>query len=460
MSVNAPPPSPDRARGPGKRFERWWTSERIAEAKGLLAESKTVVEACAKFSQIAGRPVSSFNMAHAFQAAHLASPSSFLPGAITVDVLEEDWKEIMPAGQRLKGNSTLHRKGVIQHQWVKTERDSVDPPDVPKVPEGFSITDVSTNVDAQGQVRTQWTKAKQDEQTRFRKFWDACEEAAKSYEGLAASVPAPSSCNDALMTVYALGDPHIGMLAWARETGEDFDLKIAERDLIRAIDILVDRAPASKRAAFVNVGDFFHSQSDAQTTPHGGNKLDVDSRWSKVLEIGCHVQQRMVDRLLTKHQIVDVVEIPGNHDPQMAVMLALWLRSYYRNEPRVIVHDANNPYVYLRHGKTLIGISHGDGAKLDALPGIMAADRPEDWGTTLFRVWITGHVHHDQEKEFPGCTVRSIRTLATRDFWHHWRGYRSMQSLTSTTYDSEWGEQDRATVGLRLVRAVIGEHAL
>lgn len=47
------------------------------------------------------------------------------------------------------------------------------------------------------------------------------------------------------------------MLAHRDESGEDFDLKIATRDLQRATKALVDRSPASEHALILNLGDFF-----------------------------------------------------------------------------------------------------------------------------------------------------------------------------------------------------------
>jgi hypothetical protein len=83
----------------------------------------------------------------------------------------------------------------------------------------------------------------------------------------------------------------------------------------------------------------------------------------------------------------------------------------------------------------------------------MAADRPEDWGATDYRVWFTGHIHHQTRKEFPGCVIESFRTLAARDYWHAWKGYRSGQSLSCITLHKEYGEITRSTVDIRLDNA-------
>ncbi len=364
------------------------------------------------------------------------------------------WTHPVPEGHRIKGNSTLYgADGTVEEQWVKSERDSDDPPGVEPVPEGHHISKVSTLLDAQGKVRAQWLQAPKDEQTRWDEFWKACERNAEKYKGAASPTKPPEFSDGDTCTIYPLGDPHIGMLSWAKETGQDFDLQIAERDLTRAVDLLVDRSPPSKLAILANVGDFFHAEGDDQRTPTGGNKLDCDTRSAKIVEVGLCIVRHLVDRLLEKHEVVIIVNVPGNHDPKLARMLNMWLAAIYEREPRVQVKDNRNPYMYIRHGKNLLGFAHGDGAKREQLPSIMAADQPADWGCTEYRVWITGHIHHETRKEFPGCIVESFRTLAARDYWHAWKGYRSGQSLSCITLHAEYGEITRSTVDIKLVRA-------
>lgn len=367
---------------------------------------------------------------------------------------DHNWKHAVPDGHRIKGNSTLFNSdGTVDQQWVKSERDSDDPPAFEPVPEGHLIKKVSTLLDAQGQVRAQWLQAPKDEQTRWDQFWAACERNVERYKGAAEPVAPPVFSDDETCTIYPLGDPHIGMLSWAKETGQDFDLQIAERDLLRAVDLLVDRAPASKTAILGNVGDFFHAEGDDQLTPRGGNKLDCDTRSAKIYDVGFSIMRHLAVRMLEKHAFVILVNVPGNHDPKAARMLNMWLAAVFEREPRVQVTDNRNPYIYLRHGKCLFGFAHGDGAKAEQLPTIMAADEAAAWGETEFRVWHTGHIHHITRKEFPGCMVESHRTLAARDYWHSHKGYRSGQSLSCITYHKQYGEITRSTVDIKLVRS-------
>lgn len=401
---------------------------RLLEAQAVLAKHSTVKAAAAELG------VTSDALTNLFRRSGDKSASYYL-GRVTV-----------PEGHRVRGNSTLQdADGNIDRRWIKTERDSGDPPKYP-IPAGHEVG--STLVDGQGEIRAQWLKPKPNA-VDPELFWKAAEKHLESYRGIAGMMIPPEQTDDRLLALYPLGDPHIGMLAWGRETGgQDFDVRIAERDLYRVVDMVADRMPGARRAVLANVGDFFHAENDSQLTPASKNKLDCDDRWLKVTEIGFSLMRRMIDRLLQKHAELDVFNVPGNHDPQMARMLALFLRSVYEDEPRVQIADNASPYAYLQFGKNLLGFAHGDKAKLEALPAIMATDRPAMWGTTTHRLWVTGHVHHLVRKEFPGCVCESFRTLAPRDAWHNEQGYRSGQSMTAIALHEDYGEDMRVTVPL------------
>jgi hypothetical protein len=115
------------------------------------------------------------------------------------------------------------------------------------------------------------------------------------------------------VAVYPMGDPHFGMFSWGEESGEDFDLKIAERDLCSAVDRLVDTVPACDEALIVNLGDFFHADNQAGTTTKG-TTLDTDTRWAKVLRVGVKAIRQCIESALRKHNHVTVINAIGNHD--------------------------------------------------------------------------------------------------------------------------------------------------
>lgn len=316
------------------------------------------------------------------------------------------------------------------------------------VPEGYHVKGVSTYYDKHGNVRGQWVKSQKDQEHQIALLLDAVQEISEPFRGQSKKVRAPHKTQKDLMTVYPMGDPHLGMYAWAAETGNDFDLNIAEAHLVAAVDRLVSLAPASDTAVVLNLGDFFHSDSSDNQTRRSGNPLDVDTRWAKVLAVGIRTMRRCIDKALEKHKKVTVINEIGNHDDHSAIVLSLCLDQYYENNPRVTIDTSPSHFHWIRFGACLIGVTHGDNTKPAELPGIMAADRPKDWGATRYRYWYTGHVHHDSLKEFPGCVVETFRTLAPRDAWHHMNGYRAGRDMKCDVLHAKYGRINRHIVGI------------
>jgi hypothetical protein len=83
---------------------------------------------------------------------------------------------------------------------------------------------------------------------------------------------------------------------------------------------------------------------------------------------------------------------------------------------------------------------------MEKLPGVMAADRAQDWGETAWRYWLTGHVHHESKREFPGVTVETFNTLAAKDAYAANAGYRAARNMKCIVYHAEHGEVARHTV--------------
>lgn len=268
------------------------------------------------------------------------------------------------------------------------------------------------------------------------------------YRGKLPPVDAPSTHDSDLLTVIPMGDPHFGLLTWAKEVGEDFDLRIAEELTFSAVDRLCALTPSSETALLLNLGDFYHADNSSNRTPQSGNSLDVDGRFQLIAQVGLRAMARCIRRLLEKHAKVIVRNNRGNHDPHQAYMLSLALDALFSNEPRVTVEMTPASFYYYRFGKTLIGSTHGDGAKLADLPLIMASDVPADWAASTWRVWHCGHFHHDQLKDHPGCTVETHRTLATNDAWHKHNGYRSGRDMKAVIYHRHHGEISRIRCGI------------
>lgn len=319
--------------------------------------------------------------------------------------------------------------------------------------DGISIQGTSTLYDENGDIKLQWVKTKADQEQQYQQIIEAFTETFETYRGKSHLVSVPKNSDDETITVYPMGDPHIGMYSWSDETGDDFDCEIAERDLCEAVKNLVSRSPRSQIGIVLNLGDFFHADSMENRTMRSGHALDVDTRWSRVLHIGARAMIQCVYSALKKHEKVIVKNVIGNHDDHTSQALSLALSLYFENNNRVEVDTSPSKFWYYKFGQVLLASTHGDTAKPDKLPGIMAHDRSEDWGNTKHRYWLTGHIHNKNQMEFPGVVWESFRTLAAKDAWHAAQGYRSGRDMQSITYHKDHGEVERHTMNISMLRA-------
>ena len=222
--------------------------------------------------------------------------------------------------------------------------------------------------------------------------------------------------------------------------------------MIGATAHLIEKSPECHTASIILLGDFLHYDSFESVTPSSRNLLDADGRFPKMLRAGIRLIRNMIQMALTKHHKVNVIVEIGNHDLSSSIFLMECLHNVYENEPRVEIDTSPMHYHYFKFGKCLVGTHHGHGTKMSQLPMVMAADRPEDWGSTKFRYWWTGHIHHDSAKDFHGVKVESFRILASEDAWAHQKGYRSMPGMKSITLHKDFGEVARNTVNPEMLR--------
>lgn len=347
-------------------------------------------------------------------------------------------------------------KGLINSVKEKAARQGYSPEhDMNKpVPDGFVVSGVSTYYNDDGVATGQWVKSKLTEENRLKALRDAIKEAVSDYEGKAkpTKLEKRGAHADDVLVAIPIGDPHIGMYAWSEESGENFDTEIARDDLLSAAKKLLDATPSAPKAVICNLGDFFHADNQSNQTSRSSHALDVDSRWSRVLKLGCMIMVDMIHLALKKYPEVEVINAIGNHDDHSSVMLAAFLSAYFNKESRVTIQPTVSKFNYVQFGKCLIGVTHGDTVKHADLGELMATDKPEEWGATEHRMWFVGHIHHSRKTELRGCTVESFRTLAAKDAWHAAKGYRSGRDITALVLHKEFGEVARYRCDIRMAR--------
>lgn len=314
------------------------------------------------------------------------------------------------------------------------------------VPDGFHLKGTSTLFNANGEVTQQWVKTNIDHERQAELARAAVAAICEDVRGLARPAKVPKHTNEKLCNLYTLTDCHVGMLAWGKETGADWDLKIAEATLTGAFSHLVEATPPAAVGIVLQLGDFLHFDSLQAVTPTHGHLLDADGRYSKVVQVAIRTLRHVIGLALARHDRVIVVMAEGNHDMASAVWLRHLFALLYEKEPRITVHDAELPYYAVEHGSVFLGFHHGHLKKKESLPSVFAATHREMWGRTKKTYIHTGHQHHVDEKEYPGAKVIQHPTIAARDAHSARGGYVSEREMNAITYHADFGQVARATV--------------
>lgn len=288
----------------------------------------------------------------------------------------------------------------------------------------------------------QWVKEKKGQET-FAQWEQSVRDVFSDIEPVKRIPLIKKPRNADLLAVYPIGDQHVGMYAYGAETGADYDLKIARKLLTSAVEHLLHVTPDTDEGLLIDVGDFFHVDNLKNETSRSHHTLDVDTRYSLMIDTGVEMLRTCIDLGLQKHRKMRVICTPGNHNDIGAQWLSLALSLLYEKNPRVTVDRTPGKFHYHQHGKVLIGVTHGDTGKPEKLGGVMAADQPDMWGATRHRYWFTGHVHNRSVVELPGVMWETFRTLAARDGWAQSQGYRSGRDMTSIVMHREFGEVAR-----------------
>lgn len=296
----------------------------------------------------------------------------------------------------------------------------------------------------------EWVKTRADDEKRMEILREAVAAMCEDIPKLGAS-PSVLGSQAELCNLYTFTDYHLGMLAWHKEGGADWDLKIAEQVLWASFQKMVDAAPAADTAILNIQGDFLHSDGLLPVTPAHKHVLDQDGRFSKIVSVAIRVLRRLIDHALAKHPVVHLLIVEGNHDEASSVWLRQMFAALYDNEPRLTVNDSELPYYVYRHGDVMLAFHHGHKMKNEQMPGLFAAQFPRMWGETVKRYCHTGHRHHLDEKEYSGMIVTQHPTLSARDAYAARGGWIAERAALAITYHRTAGQYGRTYISPELL---------
>lgn len=320
------------------------------------------------------------------------------------------------------------------------------------VPDTHIAKGISTYYDKDGKPRAQWVKSSLD----MAKYLEHVKDAVSGFledVGPVAIPDGPKDYSTDVIPWIQIGDAHLGMLAHASEIGENFDVKIAERELCGAIGMLIDEMPACERVVINDLGDFTHYENFTGTTEASGHALDLDTRFPKMIKAYSRVMRYIVEKVLTKAKFVDVIVNQGNHSRTNDIWMAELLRVAYEGTNRVNILNNDNVFIAYRMGNTLVMTHHSDKCKPHMLANVMITDFKRDYGETEHHYIDIGHVHHGSVmKEYPSIFVESFNHLAAMDRWAHDSGYRNRKSITVVLRSKTYGEIGRRVLPIQEIR--------
>ena len=249
-----------------------------------------------------------------------------------------------------------------------------------------------------------------------------------------------------LLNQYTITDNHFGMLSWREETGDDYDLRIAERVLVDWFSAAIANSPDAHTGLLAQLGDLMHHDSMESITPAHGHVLDADSRLQKIIRVVIRVIRQIIAMLLQKHEHVHVIMASGNHDPASSAWMREMLSVMYENEPRITIDRSPMLYHAYEWGKTALYYHHGHKRGVSNVDVVMAGLFREMFGRCTTAYAHVGHRHSDDGKKTNLMYVEQHETLAAKDAFNAGGGWPGGRSAKVITYTKDGGEVFRSTL--------------
>jgi hypothetical protein len=285
---------------------------------------------------------------------------------------------------------------------------------------------------------------KQEELNAIQQIKDECIKEVKLYAPKYHAIETIKS-EDTHLLVIDIADLHIGKLATAFETGEDYNSQIAVKRAKDGLQGILNKAKGFNidKVLFVAGNDILHTDNTRRTTT-GGTQQDTDGMWYDNFIMAKNLYIDLLEKLISFAD-VEVVYNPSNHDLTHGFFLMQLIEAHFANS--TINFNVNLLHrKAFKYGNNLIGTTHGDGAKIEHLPLLLATEFPILWSETKHRYIYSHHVHHKTSKDFIGVTFETLRSPSGSDSWHQKMGYTGVpRAVEGYVHHKEFGQIARLT---------------
>tara|TARA_X000001382_G_scaffold25412_2_gene15978 strand:+ start:2803 stop:3948 length:1146 start_codon:yes stop_codon:yes gene_type:complete len=320
------------------------------------------------------------------------------------------------------------------------------------VPIGHIISGKSTLYDENGKRLLQWVKTGNDKNFSQEIIEEIIEGINEKIDQATPLPPTKKDYQSNIINQYTLTDFHLGMMAWGEETGDDWDLNIAEELVIDWFRHAISHSPNAESCIFAQIGDFLHWDGLLAVTPASKHVLDADTRRTKLIRISLKIIRQIVSMLLAKYKKVHILMAEGNHDEDSSIWLREVFKFHYENEPRITVDTNPDPYYYYEFGSTLLFYHHGHKQRnIKGIETVFISKQKQAYGKSKNCYAHMGHWHQD-ESETNLMKVERHRTLAAKDAHASRSGYASGRDAKVITYHKEFGEVARMTINPEMVK--------
>jgi len=322
------------------------------------------------------------------------------------------------------------------------------------VPSTHVAKGISTYYDLQtGEPLRQWVKSdlkKENAEASLQSFADALAQDLPKYKPLPNQ---PVKDLPKQLTAYVIGDAHVGMSVTKERNGDsDWNLEIAERVTVGAIESLIKASGGSDTALMLDLGDFGHSDNLQNTTSSGQNHMDMDGDYGDSIAAQVRIYRRSINLMLESHNKVVLMMVRGNHNSSTSRCMNVMLQAFYENEPRVEVLDNVHKFQHITYGNNLLVTHHGDRMKPQRAFEYAARSLTKEWGCENKAI-LMGHVHHSTSVEIGGVLCETFQALPAGDAWHSDSGYGAKRTMSAIVYDKQHGEVQRHKVGIGQLEA-------
>jgi hypothetical protein len=285
---------------------------------------------------------------------------------------------------------------------------------------------------------------KVEELNEIQRIKDECINEVKKYAPKYHAIETIKS-EDTHLLVIDIADLHIGKLATAFETGEDYNSQIAVKRAKDGLQGILNKAKGFNidKVLFVAGNDILHTDNNKRSTT-AGTPQDTDGMWYENFIMAKNLYIELLEKLMSFAD-VEVVYNPSNHDLTHGFFLMQLIEAHFSKSTIRFNVDLKHRKAF-KYGKNLIGTTHGDGAKIENLPLLLATEFPILWSETKHRYIYSHHVHHKTSKDFIGVTFETLRSPSGSDSWHHKNGYTGVpKAVEGYIHHKEFGQIARLT---------------